>query len=964
MIEKKLNDKIEDTVAGAITQEALFAEPEPSEVDQPEILAADPVTDNPIMEPEQSPAALKPEDVQVAGLGTKIIQGLAKRTKEAEKRVVAPIADEAVQEIGGQLVIREDQANIDAINRGLGGNYVKGLNLPNIQNMNLESPDVGAYLQNLKNLNANLFEQARRGTLNIEAITELAESKDLGRVVYDWAQRKPGEASNSEDLLAGIIALDQIMRDTGRAWDTAAGLSGSQRDMASTRAMQLMNLEAQVAANISGATSEAGRVLYTARTLQQAGLPNASERVSQLYGLESAQDVEHMGRLYMALPNPSQKAEFAKKGLVAKGVDAMIEIWINSILTSPVTHMVNIAGNTSFMMLRNLETFGAAGVGRVRSAITGNAERIRMREGLAQLEGIRQGMFDAFLVAGKTAFTEETSDFVSKIDVRNRRAIGTTGDPRVIADEIKNGNYVAAAINTFGAIQRLGGRALLAEDELFKGIGYRMHLHQMAEAESGRLYDDMIAAGKTQAEAMAASVERKVEMLMNPSAGLVSDARDAARQMTFQGDMDGFLGNLQSAMSHPLIKLFVPFFKTPSNVMREAFLRNPITAPLMPTFRNAIKAGGREADLAVSRVATGSAIMGVMGYMAMGLYGEDNEVIVLGSGPTDTRARQAMQRQGFQPYSINIRQEDGTYRSITYSRFDPVSGVLAMAADFGYYAQYEEDADMLDAVGTALVLSMQEYALQMPFLQGVQELGAALTNPDPAVKAEMIQKLMAEKVAGAALSAIPTVSSFTAGVARLEDPVARATGLPEGQVPFTDMDITDAPTWMQGFYSALQKAKARNPFFNQDLPPRLNEWGEVMTVGTGAGYEFWSPIRIQDTKYSEIDDEMVRLGGGISRTPKKISGVTLNANQYNRWIELTNSLDANGRLPGQSDYDDTSTLKPALSDMIFMPEYLNLPDNDERLKAIVNRVGAARSKAKIYLYQEYPELKDKVDAAK
>ena len=194
--------------------------------------------------------------------------------------------------------------------------------------------------------------------------------------------------------------------------------------------------------------------------------------------------------------------------------------------------------------------------------------------------------------------------------------------------------------------------------------------------------------------------------------------------------------------------------------------------------------------------------------------------------------------------------------------------------------------------------------------------------------------------------------------------VARATGLPEGQVPFTDMDITDAPTWMQGFYSALQKAKARNPFFNQDLPPRLNEWGEGMTVGTGAGYEFWSPIRIQDTKYSEIDDEMVRLGGGISRTPKKISGVTLNANQYNRWIELTNSLDANGRLPGQSDYDDTSTLKPALSDMIFMPEYLNLPDNDERLKAIVNRVGAARSKAKIYLYQEYQELKDKVDAAK
>jgi hypothetical protein len=155
----------------------------------------------------------------------------------------------------------------------------------------------------------------------------------------------------------------------------------------------------------------------------------------------------------------------------------------------------------------------------------------------------------------------------------------------------------------------------------------------------------------------------------------------------------------------------------------------------------------------------------------------------------------------------------------------------------------------------------------MPVLQGVQELGAALTNPDPTIKAEQLQKLFAEKLGSAALSTLPTVSSFTAGIERLQDPAARSTDLPPGKVPFTDVDVTETPIWAQGFYTALQKAKARNPFFSEGLPKDLNEWGEVRIQGTGAGWEFWSPIRIQNTKYVEVDAEMMRLGDGISRTP-------------------------------------------------------------------------------------------------
>ena len=971
MIEKKIQDKVEDTVVAALEQDIVHST-QPGVIDPVDPVLTDngvPLQEDPAFDPlapAEQPEVPKPED-QVAGLGgvvSNALEAMAKRTAEAEKRVVSPLAPDPIQKVGSTLLVREaDQATIDALNEGLGGDYIKSLNLPNIAAAGGEM-DLATFLDSLKQSNKELFEQARRGTLNIEALTQLASQMDMQRVIYDWTQRAPGDAASAEDLLAGIIGLKASIDQTREAVRGFQAMpAGPERDAAVQKAGQMVTLVSHLAANTAGSSSEAGRALYVASALSKAGFPNPADVMTNLYELQNAGSVEHMLEMFMVL-NPGQQVEFAKKGLIARGVDAMIEVWINSILTSPVTHMVNIAGNTSFMMLRSLETAVASGIGKVRSGITGNADRVRAREALAQLEGIRASAFDSFLVAGKTAFTEEASDIASKIDVRERRAIGTTGDPRVVLQEIRNKKGVAAFVNTMGIVARMGGRALLAEDEFFKGIARRSQIYQLAEIDAANLYDELLAAGKTIDEAKAAYVERKAKILMDPPLDMVRSADEAARKLTFQGDMDGFLGDLQRAMSHPLIKLFVPFFKTPTNVMGETFARSPL-ALLHPKTLSQIKAGGREADMAMSRIATGSMVMGMMGWLSMGLYGEDNDVIITGAGPTDPRARAAWTSNlGFQPYSVNVRQEDGTYKSITYSRFDPVSGVLAMAADFAYYAQYEENPDVLDALATAATLSVSEYALQMPFLQGVQELGMAMMNPDPRVRSEQLQRLLTEKVGGAALTMVmPGTSSFSKGVGRLQDPTARQTMPEAGQIPFTETDITDAPAWMQGFYTALNKAKANNPWFNQDLPPRLNEWGEVMTVGTGAGWEFWSPVRIKNTTYSPVDEEMVYLGGGVSRTPQKISGVQLNSEQYNRWIELTNTLDAMGFPPEHSEYDVSLVLLPRLQDEIFSDQYQSYPTKEDKLNALNNIISTQRTIARDRMLSEYPELAEKVNAA-
>lgn len=918
------------------------------------------VTDQAIM-PETIPAPdidTNGQQVAAFGLGD-LTTGIAKRVLEAEKKVMPPLPDKPIQEVGGQLLIREaDPEEVSLINNALGGQYTKGINFPRIAE-NIADADMGDYLARLKDANADLFEKARRGTINFDGLLKMAEDQGIDNIVAEWLERSPGDGDTAEKVLGGLLGAMEISREIGETFNTARRLDNQPEEKAKmlTRAKQLMTMEAVLYANISGAASESARTMYVLREMGQRSGINIGQRADDLiniFGAESVQDLEYLGDLYMALPKQS-RAKFVQQGLLAKSMDVIAEVWINSILTHPATHMVNIAGNSLFYGTRVAETALAGAIGRGRTALgLGGKERVRMRESLIQLDAIRESFMDAMIVSGRTLFTEETADAASKIDLRKRRAIGTSGDPRVIINEMKQGNVGAAAVNALGVYYRMGGRFLLAEDQFFKAIGYRSALRQDAAMRAANLYDEAIASGKTTAEAKQAAAAEEARLLMNPTQGMVSDAQEAARVLTFQADLPAGLGS--DLFSHPIAKLFVPFYRTPMNIMGETAKRSPIML-LYPGFYRKVAAGGRQADLAMAQMSLGSMIMGGFAMTAMGFDSPDSDVIITGAGPSNPKARQAMLRKGIQPHSISLKNEDGSYTSITYSRLDPVSGMLAMAADFAYYAQYEEDQGVIDSLAMAAVVGMSEYAMQMPFLQGVTELTGALTQSDPEKRGQKVMELIGQKPTEAVLSFAPTVSAFSAGIERINDPTVGSYMLPE------DLgDPTQMPAFMRGFYTALQKAKARNPFFSDEVPPRLNLWGEKMVAGEGSGWEFISPIRIKNTKYAPVDDELMRLGGGIPMHKKTIDGVILNAEPYNEWVTLTNKLDASGLLPGQKGYDVSTTLLPTLAKLIKDPDYKALPTNDDRLEEIRVNVGRYRRVAKLLMLEANPDLKQRVEA--
>lgn len=985
MISKELEKKVDETVASTIVSESI--DPPVAEEEQPlglqeqleqpvdlEELQAIPVPDQPVAEEEP---------VQVAGLGK--ILGIGVDLSKAQAKVQPALPNiPVIQTPDGILVRAASQEDIDAFQAATGGTYTKGINFPVIAE-NVGEFDLAAHMAKVKAANKELFEAQRRGTLNFDVLMELASAQGTDVIIQKWLNRVPGSGDTAEDVLAGLLAYQGAsMESLNLAQQISKMAPGPEKDAALEQWSKVAQIEFVLAANVSGAGTEAGRTLYALSQAQkQLGLGDIKARAEQLgniFNAETTQELKFAHDLYMGLPDPRSRAMFAKQGFFAKSMDMIIEVWINSILSSPVTHAVNIAGNSMFYLTRTAENLVASGIGTVRSGITGNKNRVYAREAFIQGQAILDAWGDAMRVAREAFVTEQPAlSGTSKIDVRNQRSIGTTGDLTKLAAE----GPVQAAVNILGVAVRLPGRFLIAEDEFFKAIGYRAAFRQQAYVKGAHLYDTLVEGGMDAVEAQKRAAEEVANILNNPHEyqELSMSAKRASEEMTFQTDLEGTMSAAQGLMSHPIAKLFVPFFKTPTNVVNEVLKRTPI-ALAYPSVRSAIKAGGREADIATSKIALGSMTTAVFANYAMGLGApEAQDVIIVGAGPSDYAKRQAMERQGIYPYTINFRIKEGPdagkYKSYTYSRFDPISGVLSMGADYANYAMYEDNPENLENLAMHIGMSTFNYAAQMPFLQGVAELATIFRSSDPTAQFEAAMQLAAQKGTEAALSVIPSTGSFFAGVARLEDPVARSVMPPADGDIIGGLSLSDDPAasgpMVRGFYSALQKMKSRNPFFNQDLPPRLNLWGEQMTISEGSGWEMISPVKVRTAEFSIIDEELVKLGGGVRMPKGDIKGVRLNAEQYNRLIILMNDGDFLSSdedeviMRGEPGFNDANTMKRTLVKMISGlgedgEEYLTL-GKTERLELINQIIEEYRVAARDQLQAEDTKLRFKIKKA-
>ena len=704
--------------------------------------------------------------------------------------------------------------------------------------------DVKQVISDMAESFAPKIDKARRGKITNEATKELADK--LGLTVGDLLQRRQGQPFNAETAVAARELWASSAEKLLESAKAAAAPNAGAVDQFNFRKMMAVHYAVQ--AEVIGARTETARALQSWRIPAGGGAEKAQAIQTIIDGMGGPQVTQAMAQRLALLAQVGASdeaiAQFARKGFGAVTMDAVKEAWVNALLSSPTTHIVNTASNSMVAAMQVYERMAAEGIASFRGAAPGQG--VAAGESGAMLYGLLGSTKDAFRAAAKAARTgqSEMAGVLGKVDLPGQFSGGAAGAVSTRAFNLDEAGAIGRTVDFLGGVLRVPGRLMATEDEFFKTIGYRAELHAQAfrQAASEGLQGAKLG-------------ERIARIIADPPEGIRMAAADAALYSTFT-NQPGWFGqaalNLRSAggAANPMT-FILPFVRTPVNIARFAFERSPL-APAVRQWRADIAAGGARADLALARMATGTTAMLLTADLAM-------SGMVSGRGPKDQGEREAMQRQGWQPYSLKV--EDRWY---SYNRSDPFGMTMGFAADFTEAMNRGEidpdDVDEWQEVMASMIGAVAQVSVSKTYLSGLANFFEMMSDPARYGPVE-INRLLGS-----------FVPSGVATVERFIDPVTREASDP---------------------YEAIV---ARLPGLSEKLTPRRDLWGEEMRPRSGLGttYDVFSPVQASEIRDSPADKAIQNLGADVRRIGKKTSfqGVDVN---FRDWPEV---YDAYVRLAG------------------------------------------------------------------
>jgi hypothetical protein len=713
-------------------------------------------------------------------------------------------------------------------------------------------------------------ETARRGKISEANLRTLA--KELGMGPEDFIGRRVGAALNAEQSLALVNLLgSSAKRLRGLAGQVAAGNLDARQAM-----LDQLSLHAAIQEQAFGVRAEAGRALRVWGMDADGSIKHArqlAETVERMTGQTGTKlDAERMAHMIMAVDSPAKLAQMTREATQPGWLDMASEYWINALLSNPTTHVANFLSNTLTTMWAIPERALAAQLARP-------GEGVARGEAAAMLSGLVHGTLDALRIAGKAMREGTPIRPGSKVESYTRKAIsganmGVSGD-------------LGRAMDLLGTTVRLPGRFLMASDEFFKEINFRMELHAQAVRE--------VATNHPGLEGKAAA--RKVaELVADPDflKRVKPMADEFADYQTFTREL-GEGGQAIAAWrdSHPAAKLVIPFLRTPVNIFKYVGERTPFLNRLSSQVRADLAAGGARADLARARVQLGGMVMASTAVLASSGY-------ITGRGPRDPNLRREW-LETHQPYSVKI---GGTWYS--FNRTDPVGALLGMAADF---TDMVGDLDEVDAsqLAAAMALSVSNNMLSKTYMTGLADLLEALQSPtEDAAKA-------ITRLAGT------IVPAGVASAARAVDPTIRE---------------------VHGLTDAMM---ARVPGLSSRLEAKLNLWAEPVQYSGGVGPDWASPVYTKTPGLKPVSEEMQKQGVAVGMparwvfgtrpaqsdplaVPSAKDGVPLEPAEYTQYVRLAAG---HGLAPG------LPLLKDALAAVIASPDYQRQTDGPDGGKALL-----------------------------
>jgi hypothetical protein len=372
---------------------------------------------------------------------------------------------------------------------------------------------------------------------------------------------------------------------------------------------------------------------------------------------------------------------------------------------------------------------------------------------------------------------------------------------------------------------------------------------------------------------------------------MIQASNDAALYKTFQRPLGPAGQKITAAIeAWGWPKLFVPFIRTPTNLLKYAVEHSP-AAPLLKEVRNDFAAGGAKRDLAVARMVMGTGIASAVAGLAANGH-------ITGGGPADPSAKQALLADGWQPYSFKVGNE-----YISYRRLDPWSTVIGMAADSVELQSAMTEKQQQDA-GAVVVGAMVQNLSNKTWLSGFSDLIDAITDPTRNAK-NVITRL------GSSM-ATPTV---LAQGAQAVDPTLRDTN-------------------GDGYLDTLRKKiEARTPGLSKNLIPRRDVFGNEVQAEGGALFRSLSPFDVKTARNDPDAQAILESGARISVPQRTYKGGRLPDDMFDTYQSFAGQL-----------------TKQYIAKVRTAPDWVAM-DKAAKAKAIEKAKDAARKDARSALFQ-------------
>jgi len=393
--------------------------------------------------------------------------------------------------------------------------------------------------------------------------------------------------------------------------------------------------------------------------------------------IEGAVDEFKKARGADAFKDPVMRDTFFRQLVKPKLTEILNEYRYINMLSSPKTHLFNIASNLGQAVLRVPVRLITGGIDKIGSALTGKAREQYMREVpeymRAAIGGVGEAFGDAMDVLRRGGMSGRRPDM-------KQMETGRTGPLIYILRAMDAGDVFFRKIITKGEEAALIKRAELS--------GVEPNISQIQKQA-------------------ASNAERAVYRSK-------LDPDNASGQGKFNSAMDSVASSLfHLGEKVPLVRWFVPFIQTPTQVLKQGIEFTPGLGLVN------LRGNKNKAELFAKQ------LMGASATYALADMAFNDKITW--DIPTNKTERDAFYADGRKPYSIMV---NGKW--IPYNRLGPAGFPIGLIANIAHKYKYGPNAATASEVEkiTSVVGGMIEFFSDQSFMQGVGDILQVIQEGD------------------------------------------------------------------------------------------------------------------------------------------------------------------------------------------------------------------------------------------